>query len=566
MDVAVEADVLALLHPELEWVVSALAALGIAAPTPAPAPAPVPVPVPVPVPEASSWLGRLANTLPWQTALHLHPLMMAAAATRAGDGLACYVPQELARLCNLDATPHVRESDSGERSPGGARALALSPACRGGAGGAAAASTTVAEGPSFRRRQYVAFFNAASISDALAVELTARLVGASALAAGGGSGGRAAASVGFGFGGGGGGADSGGDGDGGSGASINMPALSADSVHTSLDATSFIGCLTVTLATCTAEQVERILQHVVSPCIDGMIIEAAPCFTFPDKRMAIHRHPGGGGERGAGAGGGGGDNDAGAGAGAAASLEAQQQQPQLWDTRQLPHSVGITLRVWTRITLSLNAAAARSSSSSSSSSSSNGNGGGGGECRALGRMVRAYSQAMTSLFDRVASKESWGISQLAALVQIMYYVTATAQLVSAPPASGDSTLQAPRQLVILAISLLDKCLVKKSLACGAGGTVHAEFLSAVLQAVEVRPYPKLLRCTHKYYIYIYPCMWNLLMPRPQPARVGPALPAMLALNTRPLLMHPVPAVRYVDDVTRHSCFQLETNVELRVRA
>lgn len=161
--------------------------------------------------------------------------------------------------------------------------------------------------------------------------------------------------------------------------------------------------------------------------------------------------------------------------------------------------------MWTRIILAINAAdtialaavasaataaAAAAAAATAGSTPAAARRQGGGEGRALGRAARAYSRVTTALFREIAGKANWGFGHLAGMVQILYYVCATAQLLaaSAPKTAAGSTQAAPMQLVILAISLLDACLDKKKLVDGAvQATMQAVFLGAVLQAVQLLP-------------------------------------------------------------------------------
>eukprot|EP00729_Bicosta_minor_P006061 gene6061-8048_t len=462
-----DGEVLALLHPELEWVATALAALHV---TPPPQ---------VVVSETErklfrSWLGRLAQSLPWTSALRLHPLLAAAAAAvGAGSsttpGLACRVPPALIALCQLDVAQDNHDGqDSSQDYSSGANvrcAVSLHHATVFTATERTAAAVVNGATPTdasfWRRQQYLAFFRAASISDALAVELAAKLLAASTLAwrdisTGTGTGTGTVPTI---------------------AANVGRATKCTAAVH----ATSFVGCLTVVLSSCTAEQADRLLQRVVSPCIDGMILEAPPCFWFPAPTAAALAQA------------------SATGGAPSASLEELRQRQMLWDVRQLPQTAGAQLKVWTRIILAINAAdtialaavataaAAAAAAATGGSTPAAARRQGGGEGRALGRAARAYSRVTTALFREIAGKANWGFGHLAGMVQILYYVCATAQLLaaSAPKTAAGSTQAAPMQLVILAISLLDACLDKKKLVDGA--TMQAVFLGAVLQAVQLLP-------------------------------------------------------------------------------
>lgn len=303
------------------------------------------------------------------------------------NGIACCVPSELVSLCNLAA------------SAAGEWAAADSP------------STKEEQAAPKRRKQYTTFFQAARVSDTLACDLTAQLIKASGRAEHNSNTGNT-------------------DGD------VLMP----------LHATTFIGCLTVTLASCTADQADRIVQHVVTPCIDALVVEAPPCFWFPKNPAAMELT----------------EDDA-----------ARHQQ--MWDEHQMPHSMAVALKVWTRIVLSLNSFERLAAGSGDSA-----------EAVALGRAARAYSQVLATLLEQVTCRESWGLKQLACLAQIMYHGCATAQLLSLPSSSaGNVEAAAQQQLVVMSISLLDKCLNPKKLTSST--SLVPPFLIMLLQAIQLLP-------------------------------------------------------------------------------
>jgi hypothetical protein len=95
-----------------------------------------------------------------------------------------------------------------------------------------------------------------------------------------------------------------------------------------------------------------------------------------------------------------------------------------------------------------------------------------------------YAQVIALLFETVAGRESWGLVQLAGLLRLLYYVCATAQILSVPPLSKRSQ-QASRQTVVLAISLLDKCLDGARLA--SASILQEGFLFALLDTIKLLP-------------------------------------------------------------------------------
>ena len=358
-----DGEVLALLHPELEWVATALAALHVTPPphvvvseterklvcddadakagssssssssssgsggvcvdrTPAAAPSTAAAAAAAAATverqhEFRSWLGRLAQSLPWTSALRLHPLLAAAAAVGAGSsttpGLACRVPPALIALCQLDVAQDNHDGqDSSQDYSSGANvrcAVSLHHATVFTATERTAAAVVNGATPTdasfWRRQQYLAFFRAASISDALAVELAAKLLAASTLAWRDTSTGTGTGTV----------------------PNIAANVGRATKCTAAVHATSFVGCLTVVLSSCTAEQADRLLQRVVSPCIDGMILEAPPCFWFPAPTAAALAQA------------------SATGGAPSASLEELRQRQMLWDVRQLPQTAGAQLKV-----------------------------------------------------------------------------------------------------------------------------------------------------------------------------------------------------------------------------